>query len=189
MTAIDGSTFDLFDDFTSGDAAQRAASRLSSLRRLAVVLTAGALVVSGAVGARAALDARSTEPVVVAPAVLFGVLAERQRDADVLAEEPGTALLDPASTRFLGETTAGSHYLAVHATGLVCLVTVPVGEVAEVGCTDPVASDHLLRAEHTSPVPLTLALVPDGLAPAADGAPWERLSANLYVRDGVSSHS
>lgn len=189
MTAIDGSTFDLFDDFLSGDTAERAASRRSSARRLAVVLTAGALVVGGAVGARAALDARSTELAVVEPAVLFGVLAERQRAADVLAEEPGTALLDPASTRFLGETSAGSHYLAVQATGLVCLVTVPVGDVVEMGCTDPVASDQLLRSELTSPVPQTLALVPDGLAPAADGTPWERLSANLYVRDGVSSHS
>lgn len=186
MTAIDGSTFDLFDDFTSDGTAERAARRRGSLRRLGVVVAAGALVVGSAVGARAALDARDTAPVVVAPAVLFGALAEQQQEQDVLAEEPGTSLLDPASTRLLGVTSAGSHYLAVTRTGLVCLVTVPVGDVAETGCTDPVASDRLLRSELVSPEPQTLALVPDGLAPAADGTAWEPVGPNLWVHAGVS---
>lgn len=187
MTAIGGSTFDLFDDFATGDPAGRAASRRGSVRRLVVVLAAGALLVGGAVGARAALESSSTEPARVAPSVLFGVLTEEQRDVDVLVDEPGTALLEPASTRFLGRTAAGSHYLAVRATGLVCLVTVPTGDVAEVGCTDPVATERLLSVEFASPEPHTVQLVPDGLAPASDGRPWDRLSANLYVRAGTST--
>lgn len=184
MTAIDGSTFDLFDELTSGDAAERAAARRGSVRRLAVVLAAGALLVGSAVGARATLDARAVEPELVAPGVLFSVLTEPQGAADVLAEEPATSLLDPASTRFLGETAAGAHYLAVQG-GLVCLVTVPLGDLAETGCTRPVADEGLLRTVFTSPEPHTVALVPDGLAPAADGAAWERVGPNLYVRDGA----
>lgn len=184
MTAIGGSAFDLFDDLGSAHA-ERGGARQVPVRRLTVLLAAGTLLVGGGMAARASIDATGAAPERVAPATLFRVLAEPQRDVDVLAEEPGTALLDPTSTRLLGETSAGSHYLAVHATGLVCLVTVPVGDVAELGCTDPVASDRLLTVEVTEPEPHALALVPDGLAPAADGSTWERVGPNLYVRDGA----
>ncbi|MBB2924664.1 hypothetical protein [Cellulomonas cellasea] len=189
MTAIDGSTFDLFDDLglgADGDGAARAALT----RRFAVFVTAGALLVGGAVAARAAIEAGPAPAELVAPASLVGVLGQPQRAADVLVEEPATAALDPATTRYLGETAAGRHFVAQSTAGLVCLVTVPVGDVADVGCADPVATAVLVEGQFARSEAVTVRLVPDGTVPEPDGvAAWQRVGANLWAHPGVALRS
>jgi hypothetical protein len=181
MTAIGGSAFDLFDDLALPVGADGGAVAGPTGRRVAVLVLAGALLLGGTVVARAALAAGGSDTAPrVAPGSLFAALDAPQRAADRIVSEPGTEHLDPTSTRLLGETAAGRHYVAVADGGLLCLATIAAGSVADVGCTEPVAGVDL-TASWSEPAAVTVRLVADqDVASVEQDAAWTRVGPNLY---------
>lgn len=152
------------------------AARSARRRRTAVLLTTAAVVVVAA----GVLVGHALLPGPAAPKADVAALAAPQQSADVLDPDDVAQLdVQPDSTRLLLRTPAGAHYVARSASGQLCLVRVPGGDLpSEVCVPDRVGADVTIGDGAGGQV----RLVADG-APApstADG--WHSAGPNVWVR-------
>lgn len=152
-------------------------SAQSALRRRTVALVTSVAVVVVAAGV---LVGHALLPGAAAPQAVVAALTAPQQAADVL-DPDDLAQVDaqPDSTRLLLRTSAGAHYVARSASGQLCLVRVPDGDVpSEVCVPNRVGADVTIGDDATGQV----RLVADG-APApstADG--WRTAGPNVWVK-------
>ncbi len=136
--------------------------------------TAGLVVVAAGVLVGHAL---TTGPDGVAT---VAALTASQHPTDVLADDDVARLVvRPESTRLLVTTDQGAHYVARSASGELCLVRVPAGDLpSEVCVPDRVGADATIGEQGEGQV----RLVADGAtAPAADDG-WHPAGPNVWVR-------
>lgn len=172
MTTIDD--VDLFGEafggFRSVGVARR---RHSAVLTVLALLAAAGVVGAGFVWARD--NARGPVVEHVDARTLLPVFATAQGADDVVdPAEIGRLLVDRSSTRFLAETESGRQYAAVSTTGELCVLTLPPGDLAELGCVQSVTGAQLASGD------VWLA-AEGGPAPAADDG-WREAGPNLWVR-------
>ncbi|MDC7120312.1 hypothetical protein OMK64_02040 [Cellulomonas fimi] len=172
MTTIDD--VDLFGEAFGGFRSVGVARR----RHPAVLTVLALLAAAGVVGAGfvwARDNARGPLLEHVDARTLLPVFATVQGADDVVdPAQVGGLLVDRASTRFLVETDTGRHFAAVGTTGELCLLTLPSGDLATLGCVPSVAGAQLTSGD------VWLA-AEGGPAPAADDG-WREAGPNLWVR-------
>ncbi len=164
-----------FGDFGDAAAAPRRRSRAWGA---AAFLLAIALLVVGVVW----LDAARRSPVDVsaAPSDLVPALAAEQTAADRIADAD-LDLIDvvTTTTRRLGTSAWGEHYVGLTAGGAVCLLTVVEGDVPGQSCARPTTHLALTTADVDGRDVVWLAA--QGAGPTDAG--WAQLAPNLWVRD------
>ncbi|QHT57978.1 hypothetical protein GXP71_19095 [Cellulomonas sp. H30R-01] len=172
MTTIDD--VDLFGEAFGGFRSVGVARR----RHPAVLTVLALLAAAGVVGAGfvwARDNARGPVVEHVDARTLLPVLATAQGADDVVDRaEIGSLAVEPASTRFLAETDSGRHFAAISASGDLCVLTVPSGDLATLGCVRSVVGAQLASGD------VWLA-AEGGPAPAADDG-WHEAGPNLWVR-------
>jgi hypothetical protein len=165
-------TYDDADLFSDAFTGFRGVSRSPQHSRLLTALTmaAAALLVVGAlvwVRLDQAVVSQAADPVSLVP-----VLAESQRTADVIpASERADLLVDPRSTRLLLADDTASYYVASSPGNQLCLVSIPVGDLAQTVCESTAIEPSVLRIDG-------VALVPTG---ATAPAGWHEAAANVFV--------
>jgi hypothetical protein len=172
MTTFDDSDLftAAFHDFRGvGSARPRPA-----LRTPVVMVVAALLVAAGFLWARGGplLADRSVDA-----STLLSQLAADQRSRDRLSSDDLNALhVDARTTRFLTETSTGSHYAAVSASGKLCVVTVRSGELPAISCATPTATARVAADE------TLLVVASSGSAPAAASG-WREAGPGVFVKD------
>ena len=171
MTTVDETDFfgDAFTGFGDDDAPQRRSSLLTTL----VLVAAALLVAAGIFWVRFAQT--PAQAPAVDPFTTLAAFASDQRPVDVVADDDlaGT-LIYPDSTRLVA-TTAGAHYYAgVSRTHLLCVLTVPDGDLPTTGCTSTdggvvqmTIDDELMLVSAGEPAP----------------AGWHEAGPNVFLRD------
>lgn len=172
MTTIDD--VDLFGEAFGGFRSVGVARR----RHPAVLTVLALLAAAGVVGAGFVWARDNARGPVVEQAdarTLLPVFATAQGVDDVVDRaEIGSLAVEPASTRFLLETAAGRQFAAISTTGDLCVLTVPSGDLATLGCVRSVEGAQLVSGG------VWLA-AEGGPAPAADDG-WREAGPNLWVR-------
>ena len=144
-------------------------------RRTTALLTTAGLVVVGA----GVLVGHALLPGPPAPQADVPTLAAPQQAADVLDPDDLAQLdVQPDSTRLLLRTSAGTHYVARSASGQLCLVRVPDGDVPSEVCVPNRVGADVTIGDSGGQVRLVAAGAP---APsAADG--WRPAGPNVWVK-------
>lgn len=171
MTTIDD--VDLFGETFGGFRSVGVARR----RRPAVLTVLALLAAAGIVGAGFVWGrayGQEPAPEYVDAHTLLPAFAAPQTEQDVVTPaELGPLLVVPSSTRFLVETPSGRHFAAVSRTGDFCVLTVPSGDLAELGCVSPVVGAQIGSGD-------VRVFTDGGPAPAADG--WREAGPHVWVR-------
>jgi hypothetical protein len=108
---------------------------------------------------------------------LLPVFAAEQTSADRLPSADIAGLgVDPRTTRFLAETSTGSHYAAVGVSGKLCVVTVRSGDLPAVTCAVPTPTARIAVDD------TVFVVAASGTAPAAaDG--WREAGPDVWIND------
>ena len=140
-----------------------------------LLLTVGLVVIASAVLVGHSLTGAHT-----VTGASVAVLDAAQRPTDVLSDDDVARLVvRPGSTRLLVTTDQGAHYAARSASGELCLLRVPAGDLpSEVCVPDRVGADATIGTQGAGQV----RLVADGAMPppALDG--WRVAGPNVWVR-------
>ncbi|UJP40879.1 hypothetical protein [Cellulomonas palmilytica] len=164
-----------FGDF--GDAAAEPRRR-SRAWGAAAFLLAIALLVAGLVWVNAArqspLDVSATPTAVVPALAAEQTAADRITDADL-----GAIDVVATTTRRLGTSAWGEHYVGLTASGSVCLLTVVEGDLPGQSCARP--TTHLALTTSDVDGRDVVWLAAQGAEPSDEG--WQLLAPNLWVRD------
>ncbi|WP_156043745.1 hypothetical protein [Cellulomonas sp. URHE0023] len=162
---------DLFSDAFTGFRGVTPSRRRSRTVSGLALATALMLVVGALAWVR--LGQQTFASAAADPVTLVPVLAQQQRAADVIAvSERADAHVYSESTRLLlaGETV--SYYVATTTGDQICLVAIPVGDLARTACGSTAGARSALRIDD-------VALVPTG-ATAPTG--WHEAAANVFVK-------
>jgi hypothetical protein len=162
---------DLFSDsFT--DFREVAPSNRHSRVLTVLALVGAALVVVGAlVWVRLGQDTPAAQA--VDAATLVPSLGQSQGSSDMISDsDRSDLLLYPESTRLLLTDESGSYFVATAPGDQLCLVSVPVGDLAQTACHSTAGDPVDLRIDDVMLVPAG-ASVPDG---------WQQAGANVFVR-------
>ena len=175
MTVSMTTTFDeadLFSDAFTGFRGVATTPRRHSRLLTALALVAAALlVVAALVGVR--LVQHAPAPQGADPASLVPALGTTQRGTDVIdASDRADLLIYPDTTRLLLTDDTASYYAAGAPGDQLCLVSIPLGDLAQTSCESTASSPVVLRIGD-------VALVPAG---ATAPAGWHQTAANVFVR-------
>ena len=144
-------------------------------RRTAVLLTTASVVAAAGV-----LVGHALIPGPAGPAANVAALSAPQQATDVLPDDAVAQLVvQPGSTRLLLRTPAGAHYVARSASGDLCLVRVPEGDLpSEVCVPDRVGADTTIGDDDGGQV----RLVADGAPRPSTADGWRPAGPNVWVR-------
>ncbi|WP_155856200.1 hypothetical protein [Cellulomonas sp. URHD0024] len=162
---------DLFSDVFTGFRGVGASTRHSRLLTALTLVAALLLVVGGLVWSSLARQTPAVDA--IDPADLVPVLAESQRAGDVIASSDlADLLIYPESTRYLTSDDTTTYFVATAPDDKLCLLAMPVGDLAQTSCASTAGTPHVLRLENVM-------LVPAG---ATAPAGWHEAAANVFVR-------
>jgi hypothetical protein len=172
MTTFEDSDLftEVFHDFRSVGSARR---RSALVGPTAMVLAAG-LVVVGFLWARG--GPLLTDSTVDATTLLPQFAAAQQATDRLSSDDLDAVAVDPRSTRFLTETSTGSHYAAVGTAGQLCVVTVRPGELPAASCTTATETARLAVDD-------TLLVVASSAPAPATASGWRETGPDVFVTD------
>ncbi|MBO3085072.1 hypothetical protein [Cellulomonas fengjieae] len=171
MTTFEDADFfaETFTEFGYESGARRRSSLLTGL----ALVAAATLVAGGVVWVR--LAQVPADVVAVDPATTLAVFGRPQGPADVVAaDDVAGTLIDPASTRLVAQTADARYYAGVSRTHLLCVLTVPAGDLPSTGCAP--TDDGVVNLTVDDELMLLSAGEP---APAG----WHEAGPNVFLKD------
>ena len=139
--------------------------------------SAGLVVVGAAV-----LVGHALIPGPALPAATLTAFSTPQQTSDVLDDDDVARLVvQPATTRLLVRTAAGDHYAALSASGELCLLRVPEGDVPSETCVpDHVGADVTIGTQGAGGGQVRLVAAGAPQPSAAEG--WRPGGPNVWTR-------
>lgn len=133
--------------------------------------------------AAAGLVAHALVPGPAQPPAILTAFAAPQRTTDVLDNDDVSSLvIQPGTTRLLVRTDAGDHYAALSASGELCLLRIPDGDVpSEVCVPDRVGADVTIGTQGAG-AGGQVRLVAAGAPQPSTIEGWRSAGANVWVR-------
>ena len=137
--------------------------------------------VAAVVVAAAVLVGHALAPGPAQPPATLTAFSVPQRAADVLDPNDASRLVvQPGSTRLLVRTQDGNHYAALSASGELCLLRVPDGDVpSEVCVHNRVGADVTIGGDGDGG---QVRLVADGAPAPAPAEGWQPAGPNVWTR-------